>query len=82
MKVRMESILSGKRAAMGLMGVAAVLLSVVIGAQQGDLTHGHAGVPSAMVDFGVLPTGPLGPPPCLQTGAIGGPTDPSRSSAR
>lgn len=28
------------------------------------------------VDFGVLPTAPLGPPPCLQTGAIGGPADP------
>jgi hypothetical protein len=24
----------------------------------------------------VLPAGPLGPPPCLQTGAIGGPADP------
>jgi hypothetical protein len=30
----------------------------------------------AAVDFGVLPAGPLGPPPCLQTGAIGGPADP------
>jgi hypothetical protein len=30
----------------------------------------------AKVDFGVLPIAPLGPPPCLQTGAIGGPTDP------
>jgi hypothetical protein len=30
----------------------------------------------AAVDFGVLPVGPLGPPPCLQTGAIGGPADP------
>ena len=30
----------------------------------------------ALVDFGVLPTGPLGPPPCLQSGAIGGPADP------
>ena len=31
------------------------------------------------VDFGVLPfpaTTPLGPPPCLQTGAIGGPAAP------
>ena len=24
----------------------------------------------------VLPTGPIGPPPCLQSGAIGGPADP------
>jgi hypothetical protein len=28
------------------------------------------------VDFGVLPNGPLGPPPCLQAGGIGGPGDP------
>jgi len=46
----------------------------VVSAQE----HGNAGhSPStAAVDFGVLPTGPLGPSPCLQTGAIGGPTDP------
>src|SRR5688500_9712525 len=31
---------------------------------------------NAAVDFGVLPAGPLGPPPCLQTGGIGGPADP------
>lgn len=31
---------------------------------------------SANVDFGVLPTGPLGPLPCLQSGGIGGPADP------
>ena len=30
----------------------------------------------AAVDFGVLPTGPLGPPPCFQTTGIGGPNDP------
>jgi hypothetical protein len=28
------------------------------------------------VDFGVLPLAPIGPPPCLQSGAIGGPADP------
>lgn len=28
------------------------------------------------VDVGVLPTAPLGSPPCLQSGAIGGPADP------
>ena len=37
----------------------------------------HKPVPtSAAVDFGVLPTAPLGPLPCLQSGAIGGPADP------
>src|SRR5215203_3124559 len=45
-------------------------------AQNGDLTHEHPATPDASVDFGVLPTGPLGPAPCLQTGAIGGPFDP------
>ena len=55
---------------------AVVVLSVVAWAQKGDLTHGQPGVPNAGVDFGVVPTAPLGPPPCLQTGAIGGPTDP------
>lgn len=29
-----------------------------------------------LVDVGVLPVAPLGPPPCLQSGAIGGPADP------
>src|SRR5262245_11235571 len=42
----------------------------------GDLTHNQAAIPNAAVDFGVLPTAPLGPPPCLQSGAIGGPADP------
>jgi hypothetical protein len=42
---------------------------------RGDADHRHS--PStAAVDFGVLPVGPIGPPPCLQTGAIGGPADP------
>lgn len=40
-----------------------------------DDDHQHP-AKDAAVDFGVLPTGPLGPPPCLQTGAIGGPADP------
>lgn len=43
--------------------------------------HGHhpPAPKDAAVDFGVLPfpaTTPLGPLPCLQTGAIGGPADP------
>jgi hypothetical protein len=45
-------------------------------AQKGDLTHDHPAAPSATVGFGVLATAPLGPPPCLQSGAIGGPADP------
>lgn len=30
----------------------------------------------ARVDFGILSLAPIGPPPCLQSGAIGGPADP------
>ena len=45
-------------------------------AQHGDLTHEQPATPDAFVDFGVLPTAPIGPPPCLQSGAIGGPADP------
>ncbi|HKT79953.1 MAG TPA: hypothetical protein VJP86_07005 [Vicinamibacterales bacterium] len=46
------------------------------GNSQGD-EHKHAPAPTtASVDFGVLPVGPIGPPPCLQSGAIGGPADP------
>jgi len=53
-------------------------------AQHGDLTHGQQAVQNANVDFGVLPNSPtspnapvpIGPPPCLQVGAIGGPGDP------
>ncbi|HET9217295.1 MAG TPA: hypothetical protein VFR18_09970 [Terriglobia bacterium] len=50
--------------------------SLIAWAQKGDLTHGQDGTATAFVDFGVLPTAPIGPPPCLQTGAIGGPADP------
>jgi hypothetical protein len=46
------------------------------GAGPGDLTHVQPAVPNASVDFGVLPLAPIGPAPCLQSGAIGGPADP------
>jgi hypothetical protein len=55
---------------------AIVIAPAVIYAQKGDLTHQHSASQDASVDFGVLPTAPIGPPPCLQSGAIGGPTDP------
>jgi hypothetical protein len=41
--------------------------------------HGPPAASDAAVDFGVAPTTattPIGPPPCLQAGAIGGPADP------
>jgi hypothetical protein len=57
-------------------GAAVVVMPLSGLAQKGDLTHGQDAVHSALVDFGVFPTAPLGPAPCLQVGAIGGPTDP------
>lgn len=57
--------------------VALVLVPVATLARQHDSrSHGNRPPTDAAVDFGVLPTAPLGPPPCLQTGAIGGPADP------
>jgi hypothetical protein len=55
--------------------VAAPIVSL---AQNGDLTHQHPATQDAMVDFGVFPVPavPLGDPPCLQSGGIGGPLDP------
>ena len=55
--------------------VAVALLAVPAAAFARQGSHEHAPA-AATVDFGVLPTGPLGPPPCLQSGGIGGPFDP------
>jgi hypothetical protein len=64
-----------------LVAVALVAAPAVSFAQKadssGDSDHKHSPASStAAVDFGVLPVGPIGPPPCLQAGAIGGPADP------
>jgi hypothetical protein len=70
--MRMKSLF----AAVALMAVP-VVMSAQERDQRADDDHRHSSAPeSAAVDFGVLPTGPLGPPPCLQTGGIGGPADP------
>ena len=54
-----------------------VTLDLVALAQKGDLTHNQPATEDAAVNFGVLPTAPLGPAPCAQdAAAIGGPTDP------
>lgn len=55
-----------------------VAVAGVSGTVWAEDEHRHSPPPpaNATVDFGVLPTAPLGPSPCLQTGAIGGPTDP------
>ena len=64
-----------------LVAVAMVAAPSASFAQQGDARgasdHKHPPAAStAAVDFGVLPVGPIGPPPCLQSGGIGGPADP------
>ena len=64
-----------------LIAAAALLMAPALAsAQKGSAQedgHRHPPAPStAAVDFGVLPVGPIGPPPCLQSGAIGGPDDP------
>jgi hypothetical protein len=58
--------------------VAVALVSVpAVSPAQEDARHRHPSAPAtAAVDFGVLPTAPLGPLPCLQEGGIGGPADP------
>jgi hypothetical protein len=61
---------------MGLVAAALVAVPIVLVAQHDDHRHRPPVATDAAVDFGVLPTAPLGPLPCLQTGAIGGPTDP------
>jgi hypothetical protein len=56
---------------------AIVTVPVISFAQHHDLTHDQPAQEDAVVEFGVAPTGPLGPPPCIQSGTgIGGPTDP------
>lgn len=55
---------------------AVAILGLVVWAEGQDPSHNHSAPANAAVDFGVLPTGPLGPLPCLQSGGIGGPADP------
>ena len=52
-----------------------VAIALVAAPSLASAQHEHPS-PNAAVDFGVLPTAPLGPLPCLQSGAIGGPADP------
>ena len=66
-----------------IVAMALVALPALTSAQKGDQDKkGHHPPADAAVDFGVLPTPgltgplPIGPPPCLQSGGIGGPADP------
>jgi hypothetical protein len=56
------------------LSMAPALASAQTGSSQ-EAGHRHPPT-TAAVDFGVLPVGPIGPLPCLQSGAIGGPADP------
>jgi hypothetical protein len=76
-----ETAMNIRHALVGVVGAvctAVVMLPITGSAQKGDLTHHHPAATDAAVDFGVLPTAPLGPAPCVQSPAtaIGGPTDP------
>jgi hypothetical protein len=60
-----------------LAAIVLVASPAVSSAQHHGDDHRHSSPPAtASVDFGVLPLAPLGPAPCLQSGAIGGPADP------
>ena len=67
-----------------LVAAAIVAAPIASFAQHGDHRHRPPAPAAASVDFGVLPVGPLGPPPCVQenpvppaTGpVIGGASDP------
>lgn len=58
--------------------VAALSVFAFVASPAAGQSQGHHRQPpgTAAVDFGVLPLAPIGPPPCLQAGAIGGPADP------
>lgn len=64
-----------ERHAVAALAVAALVTLPTASQAQGHRRHDPP-PKDAAVDFGVLPVGPLGPAPCLQTGAIGGPADP------
>jgi len=73
----MNSSLHLKPVLLNLSAAAMLLPFAAWSAGGDDASHDHAApAVDAQVDFGVLPTAPLGPPPCLQTGGIGGPADP------
>lgn len=53
-----------------------ILLPRIGWAQPNDLTHQEPAVAEAFVHFGIVPTAPLGPPPCSQTPPFGVVSDP------
>jgi len=71
--------MKAKRVFVAAVWIAILTVPMVSLAQHQDLAQDQPAVPDATVDFGVLAfpaTTPLGPPPCLQEGGIGGGGDP------
>jgi hypothetical protein len=62
-----------KRTRILSIALSAISFSVpgIASAQHHDLTHDQPAVTDAFVHFGIVPTEPLGPPPCRQTAPFG-----------
>ena len=63
--------MQNKRALVVALAAAVMMLPAGASAQHRDLTHGQPAATEAFVEFGIVPTAPLGPPPCRQTAPFG-----------
>src|SRR4029079_7982494 len=59
------------RALVVALAAAVTMLPASASAQHHDLTHGQVATAEAFVEFGIVPTAPLGPLPCRQTAPFG-----------
>ncbi len=59
------------RALVVALAAAVMILPASAWAQHRDLTHAQPAVTEAFVEFGIVPTAPLGPLPCRQTAPLG-----------
>jgi hypothetical protein len=63
--------MQNKRALIVALAAAVIIVPASAWAQHHDLTHAQPAATEAFVDFGIVPTAPLGPPPCRQTAPFG-----------
>ena len=63
--------MQNKRALVVALAAAVTIVPARAWAQHHDLTHGQPAVSEAFVEFGIVPTAPLGPLPCRQTAPFG-----------
>jgi hypothetical protein len=63
--------MQNKPALVVVLAAAVTMLSATAWAQHHDLTHGQPAVSEAFVEFGIVPTAPLGALPCRQTAPFG-----------